>query len=145
MGQEILRLHDNIRVLDGERRELAEKLVLSKNSRELIRKLNEDLGDITISTAEMSRIKADAEKELKRAKVENSTLEESLKEHAMRLERLHGQLDEQRAVQREIDGLDAADDFFQTNKVVLRAAYKRFREGIQKRFRLITYQSLFIR
>ena len=59
-----------------------------------------------------------------RAKDENNQLEEELHERVLKLQSMHLELDEQKQLFKEQNDISAADDFFYSNKAILRAAYR---------------------
>jgi hypothetical protein len=67
---------------------------------------------------------------------DNVHLEEAVRAKQEQLIDVNVELDEYRRRRREEQSLDRADDFFFSNKAILRAAYYRFRTGVQSRFRL---------
>ena len=54
----------------------------------------------------------------------------------MQLQSIHLELDEQRLIIKEQEDIDAAEEFFHTNKAILKAAYGRFKQGIKNRLKL---------
>lgn len=78
MRGEVLRLHEELKVVHGERRSLAEKLQLIKNSKQLLEDLNKELHESMIGAEETKKRKSEAEAALLSAAAENNHLEEAL-------------------------------------------------------------------
>lgn len=129
MRDEILKLHEELKTVHKERFSIAEKLQLALNSKEMLAQVNRDLQDTHASVEEIERRKREAEKELIQARTENSHLEKALQSQVERLQGVHTELDEYRKRKLEDDTLDIADNFFYSNRTILRAAYYRFRTG----------------
>eukprot|EP01032_Pedospumella_encystans_P007766 gene7766-9274_t len=136
MRGEVSKLHIELKNAHRERYNIAEKLQLARNSKQMLAELNLELQGAQLTVEEIERRKRDAENALLHAKEENSHLEEVLRSQQEEILGAHSELDAYRKRQVEEQALDLADDFFYTNKAVLRAAYYRFRAGVQKRFKL---------
>ena len=78
MRGEVLRLHEELKTVHSDRRTLAEKLQLIKNSKQLLEDLNHELHESRISAEETRRRKAEAEAALRIATDESMHLEEAL-------------------------------------------------------------------
>lgn len=136
MREEVFKLHKELRAAHQERFNIAEKLQLARNSKQLLVELNQELEGAQLSIEEVARRKMEAEEALLHAKEENTQLEEVLRAQTERMKGVHVELDQFRQRRLDEQALDLADDFFYTNKTILRAAYYRFRSGVQKRFKL---------
>jgi hypothetical protein len=91
----------------------------------------------------MIRRKQDAQRELFKAKDERKQLETLLQEKIIQMESYENLLNDYRYKKYEEETLETADDFFFTNKLVLRNAYNRFKDGVKKRLREQQLSSLF--
>ncbi|KAJ1416474.1 hypothetical protein B484DRAFT_154676 [Ochromonadaceae sp. CCMP2298] len=136
MRGEVLRLHGELKHVHKERYQVAEKLLLARNSKSLLADLQRDLRETQLSAEEVEARKAEAETALLLARQESSSLAEALSSQAQQMQGVHGELEGYRQRQAEEQSLDLADSFFASNRAVLRAAYFRFRTGVQGRFRL---------
>lgn len=86
--------------------------------------LNKELQTSQSSAEELERQRVEAEKELLRARSENSTLESELQQQVNQLSSVHYQLDELKYAAKEQQSMLLADDFFMNNRVILKSAYK---------------------
>lgn len=136
MRGEVQKLHTELKNAHRERYSIAEKLQLARNSKQMLAELNVELQGAQLTVEEIEARKRDAENALLYAKEENSHLEEVLRSQQEEILGAHSELEAYRKRQLEEKALDLADDFFYTNKAVLRAAYYRFRAGVQQRFKL---------
>lgn len=136
MRGEVVKLHVELKNAHRERFNIAEKLQLARNSKQLLVELNHELHGAQLTVEEIEIRKREAEAALMQAREENAHLEEALRSQEEMLHGVNNELDEFRKRRLEEQALDLADDFFYTNKTVLRAAYYRFRAGVQKRFKL---------
>jgi hypothetical protein len=141
MRGEVLKLHTELKNAHKERFNIAEKLQLARNSKQMLSELNVELQGAHLTVEEIERRKREAESALEHAREENSQLEEVLRSQQEEILGVHNELDAYRKRRIEEQALDLADDFFYTNKTVLRAAYYRFRAGVQKRFKLTKISS----
>lgn len=135
MKERVVKLNEELRTAQKERYQLLEKLELARNSKKMLNDLAKELEEAQVSVEEIQRRKADAEKELRQAKVDRESLEEILNEN---VEKLHGYedvLEQYRNREAEDAAADRADDFYFTNRSILKAAYHRFRDGVMKRAR----------
>jgi multidrug efflux pump subunit AcrA (membrane-fusion protein) len=136
MREEVLKLHTELKVAHQERYNIAEKLQLARNSKQMLVELNQELKGAQLTAEEVARRKQEAEEALSQAKEENAHLEQVLRSQVQHMAGVNQELDDYRRRRLDEQALDLADDFFYTNKTILRAAYYRFRSGVQKRFKL---------
>lgn len=136
MRGEVVKLHVELKNAHRERFNIAEKLQLARNSKQMLAELNHELHGAQLTVEEIEIRKREAEASLMQAREDNAHLEEALRTQEEMLHGVNNELDEFRRRRLEEQALDLADDFFYTNKAVLRAAYYRFRAGVQQRFKL---------
>jgi hypothetical protein len=136
MRSEVLKLHAELKTAHKERFDVAEKLHVARNAKEMLAELSQELQGAQLSVDEVENRKRAAEVALQHAREENSQLEETLQAQQERMRNVNVELDEFRQRRVEEAALDCADDFFYTSKSVLRSACYRFRSGVRSRFRL---------
>jgi ligand-binding sensor domain-containing protein len=95
MKQYVAGLQGELRTANKERMELAEKLSMVRNSRELLQKINDEMGNVQLSAEDSRRLRFEAERELERAKAENASLEDELHQQVEKLQVMHLTLEEQ--------------------------------------------------
>eukprot|EP01034_Spumella_vulgaris_P029861 gene29861-36982_t len=135
MREEIKRYQDELLNAQNERRRVADQLITARNSKKMLEDLNRDLEASLLTEQDVDRLKYEAEKELARSKAENALLEQTLQERVSQMTSVHQQLDELRHEAREERDLERAEDFYLTNKSILKSAYSRFKTGITKRLK----------
>lgn len=135
MRKHVLQLHNQLKVAHKERFLMAEKLAKARDSKQMLDTLRAELHAFQVDLEDTERTRAEAEEALAEAKSENSALESTLHDQVKKIQGVHNQLDEYRLQQQENMAYDAADEFFSTNKAVLKSAYTRFRTAIQLRCR----------
>ncbi len=137
MREYVKNLTDELRTVYRERMEYAEKLELAKNSQEMLLSLNRELEQSSLTKEELNKRRQEAQNELIRAKKEREELQQILQEKLNQVENYEEQLQEMRYAKYEQDTIDKADDFYYSNKIVLKSAYHRFRQGVKQRLKLI--------
>ena len=128
-------LYEELRQLHTERLDMAGKLSTARSAKELMRQLHDELNGVQVTVTQARRLRAEAEQSLDSVHASNADLEEALKERLSEIHDAHSQLDTLRMRKREQDAFDAADEFFHTNKAVLRSAYTRFKAGVRSHLR----------
>lgn len=140
MREHVNRINEELRRAHKERYELAERLELARNSKQMLQDLQREFSEGQINHEELHRRKEEAERELSQARKDREEMEDSLKIRVGQLQEYEDILDQYRTRQKEEEAFERAEDFFFSNKVVLRAAYQRFREGVRKRMRCSNIQ-----
>ena len=143
MREHVHGLNDELRRAHKERYVLAERLSTALSSKKMLDDLSKELADAELTTSEMEQRKREAEEHLHRVKRERQRYEETLKEKLHEMTEFEDDLDRFRSLQKEEDAIDKADDFFFTNKTVLKAAYGRFRGAVKERMRHTRIQTYF--
>lgn len=136
-------LHTDIEAMNRERKELAEKVALARDSKALLQQIHKSLGNVKFSHDEMVRIHQHAEQSLHAVGTENRVLEDSLHKKVGEMQLMRWKLDENENREKYEAMLTTADQFWRTSRVVLRNAFHRFMDGVEKRLRLSdVYRSL---
>jgi hypothetical protein len=128
-------LTKELQIIYKERLEYAEKLEMARSSQQMLLDLNSELQESLITKEEYDKRKKSAMEEYRKAKEEKKELEESLKEKLLQCENYENLLVAYRSSKQEEELSEKADDFFYSNKIILKAAYSRFRKGVKKRLR----------
>jgi hypothetical protein len=129
-------LHSEVTTMTAERKELAEKVSLARDSKTLLQQIHKNLGHAKFSKEEMEHIRDQAEAAFMAARKENEILEDSLQNKVKEMQMMRWKIDENENREQYDAMLVAADEFRQTNKIVLRNALHRFMDGIGARMRI---------
>lgn len=136
MKEYCAKLHAEVETLGSERRELAEKVSLARDSKALLQQIHKNLGNAKFSRDEMEQIREHAEHAYKAAKKENDILENSLQNKVKEMQMMRWKIDENENREKYDAMLASADEFRFSSKVVLRNALHRFMDGIGSRMYL---------
>eukprot|EP01038_Epipyxis_sp_PR26KG_P004078 gene4078-5824_t len=137
-------LNNELNSVYQERRRISHYLVTARSSQTLIEQLERELTAVNLSAEESEKLKSEALKALEEAKSQNDILEESLQSQLDRMSNIHDQLDSYHNEMKEVQLLEKADEFFFTNRVILKAAYSRFKAGVVKRLRMSRLHDLIV-
>lgn len=136
MRSEVGRLQSELRSVYKERQQLAEQLLLARNSKDMMRQLSSELQERAPALQELRQRKLEAEQQLLAAQAENEGLEVTLREQLQQMRGVHDELEALRRQKEEDAALEVADEFFSSSRTVLRSAYQRFKRGVQQRYRM---------
>ena len=135
MKSKVSKLHEDLISSNRDRKEIANKLVLARDSEALIKQIYKNIGNTKFQSEEMERLCEEAEQSLAGAKSENEVLETQLKKKIEHLQLMHWQIDENTNREKFDQLMNTAEEFWYNNKTVLKSAYKRFRQGIGRQMR----------
>jgi hypothetical protein len=135
MKDYVKNLNEELRTVYRERTQYAEKLEMAKSTQQMLLDLNREFQEAQISNEELLKRRKDAQHELLRSKREKEDLETQLKDKLSQMTNYESMLDEFRLKKYEDETIEQADDFYFSNKVILKSAYQRFRKGVSKRLR----------
>ncbi len=130
------KLHAEVVTLGAERRELAEKVSLARDSKALLQQIHKNLGNAKFSRDEMEQLREHAEHAYRAAKKENDMLEDSLSNKVKEMQMMRLKIDENENREKYDALLASADEFRFSSKIVLRNALHRFIDGIGSRMYL---------
>ena len=142
MKEHVSLLHADIEAMNLERKELAEKVALARDSKALLQQIHKSLGNLKFSHDEMGRIHQQADQSLQAVRSENKVLEDSLHKKVAEMQLMRWKLDENENREKYEAMLATADHFWKNSRVVLRNAFYRFTQGIGRRIRLSNVYSL---
>lgn len=125
----------DIKYLTDIRKELATKIQTARDSKAFMQQIYKSLGNVKFSAEEMTRLHEQAEQALTSAQNENSVLEETLKSKIKEMQALNWKIDESVNKENYDSLLEKARDYWYTNKIVLRSAFKKFEKNIGKDIR----------
>lgn len=138
-------LNDEMKNLHGKRADLAEKLTLARTSKDLIKKLQQDLGPLHVKKDKALKLEAEAQQALLLAREENHKINTDLQEELDRLKNIHYELDDHRSREYEEEAETIAVDYWYTSPTVLRGVFNRFKKGIGRLVRLEFIHGIFER
>lgn len=130
------KVHEELRLVKRERAQLVEKLEFMVNSKRLLAELGQELKEKEVTTEEMVKRRQEAEDALRQAMAERQHAEDELHEKVDQMRDYEKLLDKYKMQAEELRKLEDADEFFFTNRAVLRSAYHRFKDGVRRRMRL---------
>ena len=145
LRDQIKALHDEMKSLHDKRADLAEKLTLARSSKDLIKKLQQDLGPLQLKKEKALKLENEAQQALLLAREENHKLNTDLQEELDRLKNIHYELDDHRSREYEEEAETIAIDYWYTSPTVLRGVFNRFKRGIGKIIRLEFIHGIFER
>lgn len=130
------KVHEELRLVKRERAQLVEKLEFMVNSKRLLAELGQELKEKEVTTEEMVQRRQEAEDALRQAIAERQHAEDELHDKVDQMRDYEKLLDRYKLQSEELRKLEEADEFFFTNRAVLRSAYHRFKDGVRRRMRL---------
>lgn len=138
-------LHEEMRSLHDKRADLAERLTLARTSKDLIKKLQQDLAPLNIKKEKAIKLEVEAQQALILAREENHKINNDLQEELERLKNIHYELDDHRSREYEEEAETIAIDYWFTSPFVLKRVFNRFKQGIGRLVRLEFIQGIFER
>lgn len=145
LREQMKALHDEMKSLHEKRADLAEKLTLARSSKDLIKKLQQDLGPLHLKKEKAAKLEADAQHALIMAREENHKINTDLQEELDRLKNIHYELDDHRSREYEEEAETIAIDYWYTSPTVLKGVFNRFKKGIGRLIRLEFIHGIFER